>query len=51
MLGKLEVLCNRREYRELVLIAKYSNTASIRSAAYTAQNLDNRRGRVQRDRR
>jgi hypothetical protein len=33
VLGKLEVLCDRGRDRQGLLVAKYSGTASIRSAA------------------
>ena len=51
MLGESEVLCNRRGHGESVSMAECSDTAGIRSAAYTAWDSDDRRGRVWRDRR
>ena len=51
MLGESEVLCNGRGHGELVSMAECSDTAGIRSAAHTAWDSDDRRGRVWRDRR
>ena len=46
MLGESEVLCNGRGHGESVSMAECSDTAGIRSAAHTAWDSDDRRGRV-----
>ena len=49
MLGESEVLCNGRGHGESVSMAECSDTAGIRSAAHTAWDSDDRRGRVWRE--